>query len=49
VLLDLFSRYVNAWIVAMRESTEHAEPLIAEIRQKQRIQPGQLLASCAPS
>jgi putative transposase len=41
-ILDVFSRYVTGWMVAMRESAELAKRLIAESCQKQRIQPGQL-------
>ena len=42
VLLDVFSRYVTGWMVAMRESAELAQRLIEESCQKQHIQPGQL-------
>jgi putative transposase len=42
VLLDVFSRYVTGWMVAMRESAELAKCLIGESCQKQCIQPGQL-------
>jgi putative transposase len=42
VLLDVFSRYVTGWMVAMRESAELAKRLIEESCQKQCIQPGQL-------
>ena len=42
VILDVFSRYVTGWMVAMRESAELAKQLIAESCQKQCIQPGQL-------
>ena len=42
VILDVFSRYVTGWMVALRESAELAKRLIAESCQKQRIQPGQL-------
>src|SRR5881296_1632884 len=42
VILDVFSRYVTGWMVAMRESAELAKRLIAESCQKQGIQPGQL-------
>lgn len=42
VILDLFSRYVTGWMVAMRESAELAKRLIEESCKKQRIQPGQL-------
>jgi putative transposase len=42
VILDVFSRYVTGWMVAMRESAELAKRLIEESCHKQRIQPGQL-------
>ena len=42
VVLDLFSRYVVAWMVAARESATNAKRLIASACQKQGIQPGQL-------
>jgi putative transposase len=42
VILDVFSRYVTGWMVAMRESAELAERLIEESCTKQNIQPGQL-------
>src|ERR1700732_866138 len=42
VILDIFSRYVTGWMVAMRESAELAKRLIGESCQKQCIQPGQL-------
>jgi len=42
VILDVFSRYVTGWMVAMRESAELAKRLIEESCQKQCIQPGQL-------
>jgi putative transposase len=42
VILDVFSRYVTGWMVAMRESAELAKRLIEESCQKQYIQPGQL-------
>jgi len=42
VILDVFSRYVTGWMVAMRESAELAKRLIAESCQKQGIQAGQL-------
>ncbi len=42
VLLDVFSRYVTGWMVAMRESAELAKRLIEESCRKQCIQPGQL-------
>jgi putative transposase len=42
VILDVFSRYVTGWMVAMRESAELAKRLIEESCKKQRIQAGQL-------
>ena len=42
VILDVFSRYVVGWMVAMRESAELAKRLIEESCAKQNIQPGQL-------
>src|SRR2546422_3867488 len=42
VILDVFSRYVTGWMVAMRESAELAKRLIAESCVKQQIQRGQL-------
>src|ERR1017187_10238022 len=42
VILDVFSRYVTGWRVAMRESAELAKRLIEESCAKQNIQPGQL-------
>ena len=42
VILDVFSRYVVGWMVAMRESAELAKRLIAESCAKQDIRPGQL-------
>ena len=42
VVLDLFSRYVVAWMVAARESATNAKRLIASAGQKQGIQHGQL-------
>ncbi len=42
VLLDVFSRYVTGWMVAMRESAELAKRLIEQSCTKQGIQPGQL-------
>ena len=41
-ILDVFSRYVTGWMVAMRESAELAKQLIEESCQKQCIPPGQL-------
>ena len=42
MILDVFSRYVTGWMVAMRESAELAKRLIEESCAKQNIQPGQL-------
>ena len=42
VILDVFSRYVTGWMVAMRESAELAKRLIEQSCAKQNIQPGQL-------
>jgi putative transposase len=42
VILDVFSRYVTGWMVAMRESAELAKRLIQESCEKQNILPGQL-------
>jgi len=42
VILDVFSRYVTGWMVAMRESAELAKRLIEESCAKQNIQTGQL-------
>jgi putative transposase len=42
VILDIFSRYVTGWMVAMRESAELAKRLIEESCGKQNIPPGQL-------
>ena len=42
VVLDLFSRYVVAWMVAARESATNAKRLITNACSKQGIQPGQL-------
>ena len=42
VVLDLFSRYVVAWMVAPRESARRAQRLIQAACHKQAIEPGQL-------
>ena len=42
VILDVFSRYVTGWMVAMRESAELAKRLIEESCEKQDILAGQL-------
>jgi putative transposase len=42
VILDIFSRYVVGWMVALGEGARLAERLIEETCAKQNIQPGQL-------
>lgn len=42
VILDLFSRYVVAWMVAQRETAELAKRLVRQACSKQQIEPGQL-------
>ena len=42
VILDVFSRYVVGWMVALREAANLAEKLIAETCVKQGIEPSQL-------
>lgn len=42
VLLDIFSRYVVGWMIAMREAGKLAERLIEETYEKQGITPGQV-------
>ena len=42
MILDLFSRYVAGWMVAVKESAHLAERLIEQTCVKQRIQPQQL-------
>jgi putative transposase len=42
VILDIFSRYVVGWTIALCESKALATHLIAETCEKQNIQPGQL-------
>jgi Integrase core domain len=42
VILDVFSRYVVAWLAAHREQAALAEQLLAEAYASQGIQPGQL-------
>jgi len=42
VVLDVYSRYVVAWMLASRESKELAEELLAEAYRKYGIQPGEL-------
>jgi len=42
VILDVFSRYVVGWMVALHESAKLAEKLIAETYARQGIEPGTL-------
>ena len=42
VILDIFSRCVVGWLIALRESAELAEQLIAETVARQAIEPGTL-------
>lgn len=42
VMLDVFSRYVVAWLLAERESATLAQELVAAAYTKQNIEPGQL-------
>lgn len=42
VMLDVFSRYVVAWLLAERESATLAQELVAAAYTKQTIEPGQL-------
>ncbi len=42
MVLDLFSRYVVAWMVATRETATRAQRLVSGACQKQGIAPGQL-------
>jgi len=42
VILDIFSRYVTGWLIALKESAELAEQLIADTLAKQAIEPGTL-------
>lgn len=42
VILDVFSRYVVGWMVALQETATLAEALIAESCRRQAIQPQQL-------
>ncbi len=42
VILDIFSRYVVGWMLALHESARLAKRLIAETAAKQRIKPDQL-------
>jgi len=42
VILDVFSRFVVGWMVALRESATLAQHLIAETCRREAIAPGQL-------
>lgn len=42
VVLDLFSRYVVAWMVALKETAGLAKRLICSACEKQAIEPGQI-------
>lgn len=42
VILDIFSRYVVGWMIALQESAQLAEALIADTIAKQEIAPGTL-------
>jgi len=42
VILDVFSRYVVGWMLALRESAELAKELIAATCEKEHILPGEL-------
>jgi putative transposase len=42
VVLDLFSRFVLAWMVSRKENSALAQQLMAEASAKYRIEPGQL-------
>ena len=42
VILDVFSRYVVGWMIAMRETAELAQKLVTETCRKQGIVPGQV-------
>jgi putative transposase len=42
VILDIFSRYVPGWLIAVRESATLAKRLFSETVDKQRIEPGAL-------
>jgi putative transposase len=43
VILDLWSRYVVAWMIAERENSALAKQLFAEALSRTGIEPGQLL------
>jgi putative transposase len=42
VILDIYSRYVVGWMIALQEAAYLAEELIAESYRKQAVQPAQL-------
>lgn len=42
VVLDILSRYVVGWMIALRETAELAKQLIAETVEKQNVDPGTL-------
>lgn len=42
VLLDIYSRYVVGWMIALQQAAHLAEELIAESYRKQGVQPDQL-------
>jgi putative transposase len=42
VILDIFSRYVVGWMIALQEAAHLAEELVEETCARQAIQPGQL-------
>jgi putative transposase len=42
VILDVFSRYIVGWLIALRESQTLAARLIAETITRQGVEPGQL-------
>jgi len=43
VVLDIYSRYVVAWMLAHRESGELARDLVAQAYEQEGIEPGQLV------
>jgi putative transposase len=42
VVLDIYSRYVVGWMIALQQAAHLADELIAEIYRKQGVQPDQL-------
>ena len=42
MILDIFSRYVVGWLIALRESAELAEQLIAQTVARHAVLPGTL-------